>query len=421
MTMRPGVRKFALTAHVTSSVGWLGAVAGSMAIAVAAVTSGDPQIVRGAYLTLELTGWYVLVPFAFASLLTGLVQALGTTWGLFRHYWGPVQTPDDPLRHRRTAPVHGDLELSRGVGGGHEATASGAALSVLKSPSAVIHSGGAMLLVACGRDAVGVQAAGHDSVRATQAAGQRSAAASCARTAATRAVAAIAAAPGLAPNTCCRRATGLTSPEPGEFESQRDDCSPARYAAPCGSCKVWDNGTHGGYWRYEASQAGALVTPPIKQTEERGGLLCLSLSTGSSLGAAVLLMAALFLAHGLQCAAASDHGPVAVGHTLVAPVAADDTMHHGTAGHESDRTLLLTVLSDPVATVGGRDGSAQAGVVCVAVLTAMGLWFLSARKSLLSGQGALLWPAGGPTSQVRAAARWRPPPLDQAVLCVLRT
>ena len=36
---------------------------------------------------MELTGWYVIVPFCFASLLTGLVQALGTPWGLFRHYW----------------------------------------------------------------------------------------------------------------------------------------------------------------------------------------------------------------------------------------------------------------------------------------------------------------------------------------------
>ncbi len=163
------------------------------------------------------------------------------------------------------------------------------------------------------------------------------------------------------------------------------------------------------------------MTPPIKQTKERGGRLCLSLSTGGSLVAAMLIMAALFLAHGLQCAAASDHGPVAVGHTLVAPMAADDSMHNGTAGHESARTLLVTALSDPVATVGGRDMSGQPGVVCVAVLTAMGLWFLSARKSLLSGQGALLWPAGGPTLQLRAAARWRPPPLDLAVLCVLRT
>lgn len=42
---------------------------------------------RGAYLAMEVTGWYVIVPLAFAALLTGLVQSLGTTWGLFRHYW----------------------------------------------------------------------------------------------------------------------------------------------------------------------------------------------------------------------------------------------------------------------------------------------------------------------------------------------
>jgi hypothetical protein len=36
---------------------------------------------------MEPAAWLVLVPLAFASLLTGIVQALGTTWGLFRHYW----------------------------------------------------------------------------------------------------------------------------------------------------------------------------------------------------------------------------------------------------------------------------------------------------------------------------------------------
>jgi len=36
---------------------------------------------------MELTGWYVIVPLALASLLTGLVMALGTKWSLFRHYW----------------------------------------------------------------------------------------------------------------------------------------------------------------------------------------------------------------------------------------------------------------------------------------------------------------------------------------------
>ncbi len=44
-------------------------------------------MVRAAYLTAELTTWFVIVPLSLASLLTGLVQSLGTPWGLFRHYW----------------------------------------------------------------------------------------------------------------------------------------------------------------------------------------------------------------------------------------------------------------------------------------------------------------------------------------------
>ena len=42
---------------------------------------------RGVYLVMEQAAWSVLVPLAFASLLTGIVMSLGTTWGLFRHYW----------------------------------------------------------------------------------------------------------------------------------------------------------------------------------------------------------------------------------------------------------------------------------------------------------------------------------------------
>jgi hypothetical protein len=87
MTMTPGIRKFALTAHVTSSVGWLGAVAGFLALAVAGLTHHNPQIVRASYLAMELIGWCVIVPLSVASLLTGLAQGLGTPWGLLRHYW----------------------------------------------------------------------------------------------------------------------------------------------------------------------------------------------------------------------------------------------------------------------------------------------------------------------------------------------
>jgi hypothetical protein len=80
--MAPRVRKLVLTAHVTFSVGWLGAVAAFLALAVAGLRGQN-----AAYLSMELIGWFVIVPCCLAALVTGLVQSLGTEWGLFRHYW----------------------------------------------------------------------------------------------------------------------------------------------------------------------------------------------------------------------------------------------------------------------------------------------------------------------------------------------
>lgn len=87
MTATPAVRKVAFTAHVVCSVGWLGAVVVFLALAVVGLTSDDDETVRGAYLVMEPAAWFVLVPLALASLVTGLIQSLVTTWGLFRHYW----------------------------------------------------------------------------------------------------------------------------------------------------------------------------------------------------------------------------------------------------------------------------------------------------------------------------------------------
>ena len=85
--MSPRLRKFVLTAHITFAVGWLGAVAGFLALAVAGLTSADAQQVRSAYLAMGMIAWYVILPLSFAPLLTGPILSLGTPWGLFRHYW----------------------------------------------------------------------------------------------------------------------------------------------------------------------------------------------------------------------------------------------------------------------------------------------------------------------------------------------
>jgi hypothetical protein len=87
MTMTSGLRKFVLAVHLTFSVGWIGAVVAYLALGVSAVTSQDAQTVRAAWIAMELTGWFAIVPLALAALLTGIVMSLGTPWGLFRHYW----------------------------------------------------------------------------------------------------------------------------------------------------------------------------------------------------------------------------------------------------------------------------------------------------------------------------------------------
>jgi hypothetical protein len=85
--MTPRLSKFVLTTHVVTSVGWLGAVAAFLVLSIAGMACRDAEVVRGAYLSMNLIGLYMIVPLSFAAIFTGLVQSLGTHWGLFRHYW----------------------------------------------------------------------------------------------------------------------------------------------------------------------------------------------------------------------------------------------------------------------------------------------------------------------------------------------
>ena len=85
--MPPAVHKLVLAAHLTVSIGWIGAVAGYMVLDVTTATSRDAQTLRAAYLAMDSIARSVIVPLALAGLVTGIVISLGTRWGLFRHYW----------------------------------------------------------------------------------------------------------------------------------------------------------------------------------------------------------------------------------------------------------------------------------------------------------------------------------------------
>jgi uncharacterized membrane protein len=87
MIFSPGWRKLWLTTHVMSSIGWFGAVAVFLTLALVGMTSQDSELVRAGYLAMQLTGWFAIVPFAALSLGSGIVSSLGTKWGLFRYYW----------------------------------------------------------------------------------------------------------------------------------------------------------------------------------------------------------------------------------------------------------------------------------------------------------------------------------------------
>lgn len=87
MFMTTRLRKAMLTSHITFSIGWLGAVVVFLVLAITGLTSKDSQLVRSSLLAMKLSAWFVIVPFCLTSLLTGVVQAAGTKWGLFRYYW----------------------------------------------------------------------------------------------------------------------------------------------------------------------------------------------------------------------------------------------------------------------------------------------------------------------------------------------
>jgi hypothetical protein len=85
--MTPEARKLSLFVHVSSSVGWLGAVAGFLALGMVGLASRDAERVRAVSVSMEIIARWVILPACLVSLTSGIVQSLGTAWGLLRQHW----------------------------------------------------------------------------------------------------------------------------------------------------------------------------------------------------------------------------------------------------------------------------------------------------------------------------------------------
>lgn len=137
--MPPRVRKLVLVAHVTTSVGWLGAVMAYIGLDVTASTTEDVDRARAAYVAMEVTATAVIVPLALVSVAIGVINALGTPWGLFRQYWVLVKLL---LTLVATAVLLAESRTIRAL-----ASAAQAGNDPRMLPSTLVHSVGGLLVL----------------------------------------------------------------------------------------------------------------------------------------------------------------------------------------------------------------------------------------------------------------------------------
>ncbi|WP_206312992.1 DUF2269 family protein [Streptomyces sp. JB150] len=87
MKLSRPARRALLVVHVAASASWLGLTLGLLALGITAATTGPAPAVAACVRAMKLFADWLLLPAALLTLLSGLVLALGTAWGLARHRW----------------------------------------------------------------------------------------------------------------------------------------------------------------------------------------------------------------------------------------------------------------------------------------------------------------------------------------------
>ncbi|MFG1646639.1 DUF2269 family protein [Amycolatopsis sp. NPDC049252] len=81
------LRQVMVFVHVAVSVGWLGAGAANVVLAMTAGYTGEPGVREVAYRMIERIDDFVVIPAAFLTLVGGIVLGVVTKWGLTRFWW----------------------------------------------------------------------------------------------------------------------------------------------------------------------------------------------------------------------------------------------------------------------------------------------------------------------------------------------
>ena len=85
--LKPAPRRFFLTLHVGCSVAWLGVSLAMTALSIIGLATDEPALRHHVYRIMHIFDLVLVIPIVLLSLLSGLVVALWTKWGLTRHWW----------------------------------------------------------------------------------------------------------------------------------------------------------------------------------------------------------------------------------------------------------------------------------------------------------------------------------------------
>lgn len=81
------VRVTVLTVHIVTSVGWMWLIGALVALEVISLLTNDPAHRAGISAAMAMIALWVLIPVVSVSVISGLVLALSTPWGLIQHWW----------------------------------------------------------------------------------------------------------------------------------------------------------------------------------------------------------------------------------------------------------------------------------------------------------------------------------------------
>ncbi|MET7419143.1 hypothetical protein [Dactylosporangium sp. NPDC005555] len=89
MKFTPRWRKAVLTLHVVTAVGWLGTDLVLLTFGIAGLSGGAGKDV--VYPAMRIVGTALFVPLTYLVWVVGVVNAVGTPWGLLKWWWVAVK------------------------------------------------------------------------------------------------------------------------------------------------------------------------------------------------------------------------------------------------------------------------------------------------------------------------------------------